>query len=424
MTPPAFPRYSGPMDNAVELRGLSKKYVVEEDRAYTLKESALRLFRTTARQEIEALRPLDLDVRRGETLGIVGANGAGKSTLLKLISGVASPTAGTVRVDGTLMALIELGAGFQPELSGIENVFLNGSLLGLSDRRIRELLPSILEFSGLGVFVHTPVKRYSSGMVLRLGFAIAAHVEPDVILLDENLAVGDAAFQIKCQAKLVELKRSGRTIVLVTHSLDMAEWLCDRIVWLSHGGVASMGAPGETIKRYEQAIADMELRPWSEEARRQHRHSPLTERFGTGDAVIREFSLRDSTTGAARHVFGEGEPMTMEIAYEARRTIPNLNAEVSVHREDGLSAFLVNATEEGRTFHVERGEGVIKIAFDQLWLRPGRYLAYVGLSPNDNPSVFFDLHLRMYHFLVEPRHATQFATAIRLPARLEMRTGG
>jgi len=409
------------MPNAIEIRGLSKRYIVQEERALTLKETFLQLFRTSERQEIEALRRLDLEVPCGQTLGIIGPNGAGKSTLLKLISGVTTPTTGWVKVNGSLMALIELGAGFQPELSGVENVFLNGAVLGLSDRRITELLPSIVDFSGLGDFIFTPIKHYSSGMVLRLGFSIAAHVEPDVILLDENLSVGDMAFQAKCLAKLQELKRRGKTILLVTHSLDMAEWVCDRIVWLRNGRVAAAGAPEETIKRYEQSMAEMELQPWNEDLARQFRHTPLTGRFGAGEALIRDFALLD-LQGRPRHIFTEGEAMLLQVAFEALREIPDLNFELCVYREDALPMFIFNAAEEGYTFQAKPGPGIVQIALDELRLRPGRYFIDLGFSPNDNPGFFFDMHLHIYCFRVVPRFNAQATSAIRAPFQIEIRS--
>jgi lipopolysaccharide transport system ATP-binding protein len=406
--------------NAIVIRGLSKRYIVEEDRASTLKETLLRLFQPTAKDEIEAVRPLDLDVPRGEALGIIGQNGAGKSTLLKLIAGVTAPTTGSVEVDGTLMALIELGAGFHPDLSGMENIFLNGSVLGLSDKEIQGLLPRIVEFSGLDKFIHTPLKHYSSGMQMRLGFSVAAHIEPDIILLDENLAVGDLLFQAKCSEKIRDLRGRGKTILLVTHQLDLAEMLCDRVLWLREGRVVDSGHPGKMIRAYEDTVADLPIQKWGDDVRLDMRHAAQTGRFGTGEVVIREVSLYDAQ-GQRRHVLDEGEPFAIEVTFEAKREVPNLNVEISVTREDRLPILAVNAADEGRSLSVQTGPGAVRVALDKSYLRPGRYLVNVALSPDDNPSVFYDLHLYLHQFRIEARHETQLTTAVRVPCRINVR---
>src|SRR5581483_2922206 len=206
----------------------------------------------------EALKGVSFDVSAGKTFGIVGRNGSGKSTMLKLIAGIGKPTSGTVRVNGRVSALIELGAGFQPEISGRENVFINGLMLGLSRREIAQRFDEIVRFAELEEFIDAPVKTYSSGMYMRLGFAVAINVDPDVLLVDEVLAVGDEAFTHKCLDKFAEFRRRGKTILLVTHSLPVVERFCDDAVWLDEGSVRAQGDPRRVVDAYLTAVEKSE----------------------------------------------------------------------------------------------------------------------------------------------------------------------
>jgi ABC-type polysaccharide/polyol phosphate transport system ATPase subunit len=232
---------------------VSKRYKVTETIPEESGRGALR--RTLGRfrahpVEFWALRDVSFQVGRGETLGIIGDNGAGKSTLLKLLSGVTSPTSGQITVRGRMSALIEVGSGFHPELTGRENVYLSGSILGMRRREIAEKLERIIDFAGVRRFIDTPVKRYSSGMYLRLGFSIAAHLEPDILLLDEVLAVGDAEFQAKCLERINELHRNGRTIVFISHDLSAVAYLCRRVLLMSQGRILADGPPRDVIEMY------------------------------------------------------------------------------------------------------------------------------------------------------------------------------
>src|SRR3954454_3764275 len=198
-----------------------------------------------------AVRDVSFEVTRGETLGIIGHNGAGKSTILKLLSSVTTPTSGEIRISGRLSALIEVGSGFHQELSGRENIYLSGSILGMRRREIATKLERIIDFAGVRDFIDAPVKHYSSGMYLRLGFSIAAHLEPDILLLDEVLAVGDASFQAKCLDRINELHRQGRTIVFISHDLGAVERLCGRVLLMNHGGIDAEGSAREVIAKYQ-----------------------------------------------------------------------------------------------------------------------------------------------------------------------------
>src|SRR5574341_1806949 len=227
-------------DQVIAARGVGKRFLIHHQRATTLKERLLHTRRSQA-EEFWALRDIELDIHGGETVGLIGANGSGKSTLLKLLAGILEPTAGTVRVRGRVASLLELGAGFNGELTGRENIYLNASILGLSRREINRNYDSIVDFSGLEQFIDNQVKHYSSGQYVRLGFAVAVHVDPDVLLIDEVLAVGDEAFQAKCLDRVRAFQREGRTIVLVTHALDTVRDICDRAAMLHHGRLHAIG---------------------------------------------------------------------------------------------------------------------------------------------------------------------------------------
>src|SRR5215216_1742714 len=237
----------------LQLKKVSKKYRIrrELDGNASLLRKLLSIRKR--REDFWALKDISFDVQRAEALGIIGHNGAGKSTILKLLSRITTPTNGEIMINGRLSALIEVGSGFHPELTGRENIYLNGSILGMRRREIAAKLESIVEFAGVRQFIDTPVKRYSSGMYVRLGFSIAAHLDPDILLLDEVLAVGDAAFQQKCIQRITELKKSGTTIVFISHDLRAVQKLCDRVILLKKGQIEADGGPEETIALYQSS---------------------------------------------------------------------------------------------------------------------------------------------------------------------------
>ncbi|RDV81842.1 ABC transporter ATP-binding protein [Ammonifex thiophilus] len=239
---------------AIEVKNLWKKFRIYYDRALTLKERLLFWGRQRY-EDFWALKNINLTVPHGVTVGLVGRNGSGKSTLLKIISRILYPTKGEVRVNGRMSTLLELGAGFHPDFTGRENIFLNASILGLTRREIKERLDEIIAFAELGDFIDNPVRNYSSGMYMRLGFAVAVHVDPDILLIDEVLAVGDLAFQEKCLRRIRELQQRGKTIVLVTHAPKQVEDLCDMAVWLDKGEIRMQGEAREVARAYADWLA-------------------------------------------------------------------------------------------------------------------------------------------------------------------------
>lgn len=242
---------------------VSKRYLIRNEEGTDPRQHPLlRKFKNLFRRphEFWALRDISFEVRRSETLGIIGPNGAGKSTILKLLSNITIPSSGEITINGRLAALIEVGSGFHPELTGRENVYLSGSILGMRRAEIARKIESIVDFAGIRQFIDIPVKRYSSGMHVRLGFSIAAHLEPDVLLLDEVLAVGDEAFQSKCLNRIDELRGAGKTIIFISHDLNAVERLCDRVLLMDHGQIVANGNPAEVIELYRKSAGTSESR--------------------------------------------------------------------------------------------------------------------------------------------------------------------
>ena len=236
----------------IRANDISMRYLMTYDRIQSIKEYVVQLLRGKIKyEEFWALKNVSFEVERGEVVGIIGHNGAGKSTLLKVISGILKPTGGSLEVHGNVVPMLELGSGFDHDLTGRENIFLNGSILGYSEKYLKEKYEQIVEFSELGKFIDVPIRNYSSGMLMRLAFSIATVVQPEILIVDEILAVGDAAFQEKSKARMLELMSGGTTVLFVSHSLEQIREMCDRVIWLEHGQVKAIGATKEICDAYE-----------------------------------------------------------------------------------------------------------------------------------------------------------------------------
>jgi ABC-type polysaccharide/polyol phosphate transport system ATPase subunit len=335
---------------------------------------------TSATRDLWALKDVSFDVQRGEALGVIGANGAGKSTLLKLLAGITAPTEGEIVIHGRLSALIEVGSGFHPELTGRENVFLSGAILGMRRREIAANLDRIVDFAGVAPFIDMPVKWYSSGMYVRLGFAIAAHLDPDVLLIDEVLAVGDAEFQERCLTRIQELRRNGATAVFISHDLQAVEQLCDRAMLLEHGRIAKTGAPEHVTGEYRRRIgAHGEI----EYPRRIGAHGEIDmSTTDTGKGVeLTDVCVLDST-GRPADLLRTGDPMRVRVVYHAEQPCTDAVVEVFFYSGDGRVLYCQETTAlDEPHLDIPAGTGIVEFSCDELPLQPGRYI--VGASSRD-----------------------------------------
>ena len=317
--------------------------------------------------EFWALKDVTFEVAKGETLGIIGRNGAGKSTALKLLSSITKQTKGDITVQGRLAALIEVGAGFHPDLTGRENVYLNGTILGLKRHDVKALFDKIVSFAELEPFIDTPVKRYSSGMFVRLGFAVAAHVNPDVLLIDEVLAVGDMAFQQKCMQRIHELKRLGTTMVFIAHNLSAVERICDRAILLADGEIAAQGEVGPVIQAYREQVTAREHR------RFKYSVGQATEHLGRSTGVqVSAVRLRNGHQQAAE-AFETGAPMTVEVEYDCARRIERPIVTISIERLDGLICHLASTRNRPGAVGVLEGKGSLRLTYPAMTLLPNTY---------------------------------------------------
>jgi ABC-type polysaccharide/polyol phosphate transport system ATPase subunit len=374
-------------ENAIVARDLTKRYRLRRERRRTLKELVLRQYAPA--ETVEALRGVSFTVAEGEAFGVIGANGSGKSTLLKLVAGTAKPSSGTLQVKGRVAALLEIGAGFHPDFTGRENAYLNGSLLGLSRREMDRALPDIERFADLGRFFDAPVKTYSSGMYTRLGFSVAVFLDPDVLLVDEVLAVGDEYFQHKCFAKIAEFRAAKKTILLVSHDLGAVARLCDRALWLDDGAVAAVGAVRDVVSAYHHRIGEREQR---ERAAR----GEVGARWGSREIEIASARVL-GPDGAERSVLDSGEAAAIEIAYRNPARVGDAVFGVYVYRDEGTGVYGTNTLIDGCDVPV-REAGVARFRIDALDLLPGAYDVDIGIiDPQDR---YYDYHEKGLSFRV------------------------
>jgi ABC-type polysaccharide/polyol phosphate transport system ATPase subunit len=367
----------------IHVRGLSRSFRILHERNATLKETLLRRRRTVA-TELWALREVDLDIAPGESVGIVGRNGSGKSTLLKLVAGIMPPTSGTVRSGGTVASMLELGAGFHPDFTGRENVYMNAAIYGLSKAAVDDRLDGIVAFSELADFIDMPVRTYSSGMYMRLAFSIASHVDPDILLLDEVLAVGDEAFQQKCMGRIFDFKRRGGTILFVSHDPAGIERICDRAILVADGRIASDGEPADTLLEYHRLLAG---EPADGGGTSLHR-DPAKE-WGTREAVIRQCRVLGPDGSSTR--FLAGDPFTVEIVVESQPHVGALTYGVALLTPEGLMIFGTNNRINGVPLRLEGPLTRIEYRIPALPLHTGRFAITVAITSEDNSVVYHHL---------------------------------
>jgi ABC-type polysaccharide/polyol phosphate transport system ATPase subunit len=428
--------------NAIEVRDVRKLYRRYGRRSQfgTLKSALLSggLQRALRPDDVFwALNGVSFDVSAGKTFGVIGRNGSGKSTMLKLIAGIGKPTEGTVRVAGRVSALIELGAGFHPEISGRENVFINGMMLGLSKREVARRFDDIVSFAELEAFIDAPVKTYSSGMYMRLGFAVAINVDPDVLLVDEVLAVGDEAFTHKCLDKFADLRRRGRTVLLVTHMLDLVTRFCDEALWLDQGLVRAQGDPKRVIDRYLLDVARGEndalvgTRDSGLGARGGGAAEPPTPeaedmskaregRWGSREAEIVQVELH-GPNGPAR-VFESGSRVEVRMRVRATQPITDFVFGIGIFNAEGVCCYGTNTQIEGVVPSELSGEGEVGFLMDRLDLIEGAYKLDVAVHRATGAP--YDYHRLLYAFrvtsrvkdvgVVRPPHQWTFSGGVRM----------
>jgi lipopolysaccharide transport system ATP-binding protein len=342
----------------LQFENVSKRYRVQGE-AQPRGSGLLSRIRSNAggKKDFWALRDVSFAVKRGESLGIIGHNGAGKSTILKLLSNITAPSRGKIHINGRLSALLEVGSGFHPELTGRENTYLSGSILGMRRSEITSKMESIIDFAGVRRFIDIPVKRYSSGMYVRLGFSIAAHLDPDILLLDEVLAVGDLGFQEKCKKRIMELHEQGTTLVFISHDLSAVRSLCQRVILMQQGQVIGEGTADEVIQQYTEQ-ASFHSKPQI-----------------SGDARLAEivnvaFYDKDGNRATS---FNTGGPLTARLEYLVHRPIPEGAVSLYFMNIDGAIATQWTTSLTGSPIHMERGRRSVEFSCDELGLQPGVY---------------------------------------------------
>lgn len=370
------------MQNAVVFDGVWKKFKKGE-KFDSLRDAVPNFFRKLAKQQVNndlkeqefwAVKDVNFTIPKGGVVGVMGPNGAGKSTVLKLLSGIMSPTKGKMTINGRLSALIEVTAGFHPELTGRENVYLNGTILGMKRKEIDRKFDEIVEFSGVSEFIDTPVKRYSSGMYSRLGFSVAAHMDPEILIVDEVLSVGDVSFQAKCAQKMRELLGGGATILLVSHQINMIQSLCKRVILLNHGQLIKDGPTDEVIPYYQNLI----FKKNEDDLKNKIRIADDKVKINQ-DTLVEINSVRIcGQDNRPREEFTIGEDINIQVEYTAKQHIQSPIVILDIVRSDGILCCSLNSKESNVDFDGILGKGSFKMDFNELNLNAGIYLIKIS----------------------------------------------
>ena len=372
------------MGIAVKVEGLGKRFLLGQTFENTLSSRVGGLLRgrwlraSPRQEEFWALRDVDFEIEEGEAVGIIGGNGAGKSTLLKILSRITPPTNGRARVKGRLSSLLEVGTGFHPELTGRENIFLNGAILGMRKAEVERKFDEIVAFAGVEKFIDTPVKRYSSGMYVRLAFAVAAHLEPDVLIIDEVLAVGDAEFQKRCMGKMGEVAREGRTVLFVSHNMAAVQKLCAHALWLKKGSVLMMDDAAKVVGEYSRsASAGLDN---SEASSSGYRFLNRAKDDSSADAYIASLQLLDRDGKPVSEV-GTWDFVRFRITFDVKRAYQSFSAVIQVSTVEGVPLILTSTSpDHSVSFGVAPGRYVVDCDFDQFPLAQGEYSLGLGLA--------------------------------------------
>jgi lipopolysaccharide transport system ATP-binding protein len=398
---------------AIEVRDVSKRYRLYSQRHTSLRERFVRMSRASY-EDFWALQDVNFQVERGHTFGVIGHNGSGKSTLLRLMAGVHRPTEGKVIARGRVGALLELGAGFHPDLTGRENVRLNAAILGLSKKYINARMDEIAEFAGVEHFFDSPVKVYSSGMAMRLGFATAVHLDPEILLVDEAMSVGDEEFQRKCMDHIYRLRQSGTTVVLVTHALPLVAELCDAALWLDGGVPRLVGSADSVIDAYLQSVNTREVEAAEETGGEVADDLPREHaRPGSGEILIRgaEFLTDD---GHSADTLLAGEPATVRLRYEATAAMDDVTFGLAFTTDTGTRVAGPNSGLGADAVQIEPGTGVVEYRVDELLLQPARYRVSAAVVTRQHIVDYLD---SAFEVTVRAAHAVTEPGIVRLPGK-------
>jgi ABC-type polysaccharide/polyol phosphate transport system ATPase subunit len=391
---------------AVEIDGVSKRFRMYRERNQSLKATLMRGGRASF-DEYWALRDVSFEIEQGSTFALIGENGSGKSTLLKCIARILEPENGDIRTHGSVAALLELGSGFHPELSGRENVFLNGSILGMSKRELERKFDEIVHFAGIEPFIDQPVKNYSSGMYMRLGFSVAINVDPDILLVDEVLAVGDAAFQDKCMAKFVEFRRQGKTVVIVSHAMGSMRTLCDRAVWLDQGRVVEVGRADAIVDRYVDKGHEKGVETAA--------GSRPGQRIGSGEAVLTDVAVLNPDGEPAAH-FRTGDAVTIRIRYECSERVESPAFALALDTVDGMRIWAHHTRDGGPDIPFIDGAGSIDLVVPSLALQPHTYDLSARILDHTLTHTY-DFRRQCYRFVVESGDVRESGGVVALGGR-------
>lgn len=386
---------------AIQADKLSKRFWLNAERHTSLKERVVRRRNMPKGREFWALRDATFKIERGSTFGLMGQNGSGKSTTLKVLAGIYRPTSGTVMVDGRVSALLELGAGFHADLTGRENIRLNGAILGLGGKQVDAAMDRIIDFAGLGEFIDSPVKIYSSGMYVRLGFAIAVSLDPEILMVDEVIAVGDEEFQRKCFDHLFELRKRGTTIVLVTHALGTISDMCDQAAWLEHGRIRKIGQARDVVDAYIGDVNEREVQAHHEvQPHQESAHAEPTaagpERLGSGEVRITSVEFLDGD-GNSSPMLVAGSPCTIRLHFLASEAVRHAVFGIGFLHESGVNVSGPNSGRVG-SWPVEQGQGYVDFVVDELLLSAASYRVSAAVVDRGHTYDYadreFDLHVR------------------------------
>lgn len=393
----------------IRFQNVDKRFAFTKEKPQSVMETFIKLFsrRKGPKQPQESLwavRGVSFDVLPGQCFGIVGRNGSGKSTILKLMARILRPNNGRIIINGRVSALLELGAGFHPDLTGRENIFLNAALLGFDEITTKAYYDRIVEFSELDEFIDMPVRHYSSGMYMRLGFSVAIHMQPDILIIDEILAVGDQAFQSKCIDAIMEMKNSGVTIIIVSHNINLVRTLCTHILWIDKGVPQAYGLVDEIAAEYVAHAYQKKGQPIS----------ATFMRAGTGEIEITSTRFLNPA-GEVQETFATGDPMTIEIGYLAHKPIPNPEVGLAIFRQDGVQVNGPNTKLAGVDLGMIEGEGVVRYEIEQLPLLPATYLVTTAVHDSRSHQCY-DFHQKAYMFRILPGSSQELDGLIQLSA--------